>query len=76
VSRGVVAVIAVLVQAEPCLEVAVAAVLGVCSALLAFRKLECGPTREKNVWLLVLLFSFVMCAYGLGLLLELVAEGV
>jgi hypothetical protein len=64
------------VQAGPCLEVGVAAVLGVGSALLAFRKLQCVRGRGKNLWLLVLVFSFVMCAYGLGLLLELAAEGV
>ncbi len=72
-SNGVVAVNAALLQAGSCLEVGVPVVLGVGSALLAFRKLQCVRVRGQNLWLLVLVLSFVMCAYGLGLLLELAA---
>ena len=75
-SCGVVEASAFLVQAGPCVEVGMAVVLGVGSALLAFRKLQCARGRGKNLWLLVLLLSFVMCAYGWGLLLELAADGV
>jgi ABC-type multidrug transport system permease subunit len=73
VSRGVVAANVVLIQAEPYLEVVVVVLLGVCSALLAFCKLL--RRRGNNLWLAVLILSFVMCAYGLGLLSELAAEG-
>jgi hypothetical protein len=73
-SHGSVAVIAVK-QAEPYLEVLAAVSLGVCSAVLVFCKLQCGRQRANHVWVLVLMFSFVLCAYGLGLLLELVSEG-
>lgn len=57
-------------------EVVAAIVLGVSSAILAFWKLAGGGQgRRRKVWGLVLIFSFVLCAYGFGLLLELAAEG-
>jgi hypothetical protein len=60
---------------ETYLEVVVALLLGLSSARCAFRNLQFGRQRGRNIWLLLLAFSFVMCAYGLGLLLEVAAEG-
>lgn len=65
-----------LADCEPYLEDAVSILLGVASAFIAFWKLQCcGEGRGRNKWLVLLIFSFVMCAYGFGLLLELAAEG-
>jgi hypothetical protein len=72
-SCGAVAPNATLAQAEPYLEVVVLVLLGLRSALLVFCKLQGGRGRGNGLWLLVLFFSFVLCAYGLGLLLELAA---
>jgi hypothetical protein len=60
---------------EPFMEVGGMILLGVSSALWAFRRLGSKVQgRGRNVCLLVLMFSFVLCAYGFGLLLELAAE--
>ncbi|MFZ1008951.1 MAG: hypothetical protein WAN65_19075 [Candidatus Sulfotelmatobacter sp.] len=60
---------------EPFMEVGGMILLGVSSAFWAFRRLGSKVRgRGRNVCLLVLMFSFVLCAYGFGLLLELAAE--
>ncbi len=60
---------------EPFIEVGGMILLGVSSAFWAFRRLGSKVQgRGRNVCLLVLMFSFVLCAYGFGLLLELAAE--
>jgi hypothetical protein len=61
---------------ESYFEVAGAILVGVSSAFWSFRRLQ-GTVgdRGRNVCLIVLVFSFVMCAYGFGLLLELAAGG-
>ena len=61
---------------EPFMEVGGTILLGVSSALWAFGRLGSRVQgRGRSLCLLVLMFSFVLCAYGFGLLLELAAEG-
>jgi hypothetical protein len=61
---------------EPFIEVGGAILLGVSSAVWAFGRLGSKVQgRGRSLCLLVLMFSFVLCAYGFGLLLELAAEG-
>lgn len=61
---------------EPLMEVGGTILLGVSSAFWAFGRLGNQVRgRGRGLCLLVLMFSFVLCAYGFGLLLELAAEG-
>jgi hypothetical protein len=61
---------------EPLMEVGGTILMGVSSAFWAFGRLGSKMQgRGQNVCLVVLMFSFVLCAYGFGLLLELAAAG-
>jgi hypothetical protein len=61
---------------EPLMEVGGTILMGVSSAFWAFGRLGSRMQgRGRNVCLVVLMFSFVLCAYGFGLLLELAAAG-
>lgn len=61
-------------EVEPYVEDATAILVGVSSAFFAFWRLQRGVKRRgRNVWLVVLAVSFVICVYGFGLLLELAA---
>jgi hypothetical protein len=61
---------------EPFIEVGGTILLGISSALWSFRRLGSQVQgRGRSLCLLVLMFSFVLCAYGFGLLLELAAAG-
>jgi hypothetical protein len=61
---------------EPLMEVGGTILLGISSAFWAFGRLGSEVQgRGRSLCLIVLMFSFVLCAYGFGLLLELAAEG-
>jgi hypothetical protein len=60
----------------PFMEVGGTILLGISSAFWAFGRLGSKVQgRGHSLCLLVLMFSFVLCAYGFGLLLELAAAG-
>lgn len=61
-------------EVELYVEDATAILVGVSSSFFAFWRLQYGVKRRgRNILLLVLAFSFVICVYGFGLLLELAA---
>lgn len=60
-------------EGEAYWEVAGTIVTGVFGAIIAFRKLKRRGRLGRNIWLAILFFSFVLCAYGFGFLLELAA---